>query len=387
MQAHHPNPTLRSVRHSSVLKIADWLPEPLAAYLDHTLFDRPMRAIARERGCHASTILRQINRQLSKQDDPHYREALDFVVSHMKVAHHFPLKCTETDSMPQQDPGSSLPSSEIVAREARRILRRLCEKSAFLLVSPDMQKAAVFKEIVPGKTNRIAVCERPVVQAFILKEWIAGKVSGKLGRYTITEVGRAALKRLISEDALARKTSKPYAETATPFSEQHREYGERVVRDPSGGRGERVRYNFAESPLTALGRKRDKNGALYITPDLVTAGERLREDFELAQMGPRVTQNWENFLSSATRGGGVSNRTPMDGPDRAQARVSEALEALGPGLADIAFRCCCFLEGLETAEKRLGWSARSGKVVLKIALQRLTEHYGIGTMMGERQVG
>ena len=47
------------------------------------------------------------------------------------------------------------------------------------------------------------------------------------------------------------------------------------------------------------------------------------------------------------------------------------MEALGPGLSDIVFRVCCFLEGLETAEKRLGWSARSGKVVLKIALERL----------------
>ena len=53
------------------------------------------------------------------------------------------------------------------------------------------------------------------------------------------------------------------------------------------------------------------------------------------------------------------------------------MEALGPGLSDIVFRICCFLEGLETAEKRLGWSARSGKVVLKIALERLAAHYRI----------
>ena len=53
------------------------------------------------------------------------------------------------------------------------------------------------------------------------------------------------------------------------------------------------------------------------------------------------------------------------------------MEALGPGLSDVVFRVCCFLEGLETVEKRLGWSARSGKVVLKIALERLAAHYRI----------
>ena len=34
-----------------------------------------------------------------------------------------------------------------------------------------------------------------------------------------------------------------------------------------------------------------------IEPAQFAAGERLREDFELAQMGPRTTQNWERFLT------------------------------------------------------------------------------------------
>ena len=65
----------------------------------------------------------------------------------------------------------------------------------------------------------------------------------------------------------------------------------------------------------------------------------------------------------------------------------KAMEALGPGLSDIVFRICCFLEGLETAEKRLGWSARSGKVVLKIALERLALHYGIAPAEPRRKAG
>ncbi len=59
----------------------------------------------------------------------------------------------------------------------------------------------------------------------------------------------------------------------------------------------------------------------------------------------------------------------------ARSRVGAAIEALGEGLSDVVLRCCCYMEGLETAEKRLGWPARSGKVVLRIALIRLREHY------------
>jgi hypothetical protein len=36
---------------------------------------------------------------------------------------------------------------------------------------------------------------------------------------------------------------------------------------------------------------------------------------------------------------------------------------------------CCFLEGVEIAEKRMGWASRSGKIVLRIALTRLKRHY------------
>ena len=52
-----------------------------------------------------------------------------------------------------------------------------------------------------------------------------------------------------------------------------------------------------------------------------------------------------------------------------------ALYNLGPGLGDVVLRTCCNLEGLEAAERRMGWAARSGKVVLRIALERHKRHY------------
>jgi hypothetical protein len=132
---------------------------------------------------------------------------------------------------------------------------------------------------------------------------------------------------------------------------------------------------LAESPLAALARRRERDGRPFLDEELVHAGERLREDFELAQMGPRVTQDWERYLTAGGRTGFADAGTPLTGASAARDRVARALSDLGPGLSDVALRCCCYLEGLESAEKRMGWSARSGKIVLRIALQRLKRHY------------
>jgi hypothetical protein len=290
--------------------------------------------------------------------------------------------------MPHPAAKPALPDPRI-EREARRILRRLCEKGAFLAVAPTMEKAVVLREVVPGRQNRIAVVDRDVAHAFALQEWIGCDKSGKIACYTITAVGRAALKRLLTEERAGRaREGLGFAEAQAPFQEQHRFFAERMVMADDGSGERRLRFNLAESPLSVLGRKRDKDGVAYLSACLIEAGERLREDFELAQMGPRVTQNWERFLTAGgTRAAQGQGRGPGEGPQDARVRVARAMAALGAGLSDIVFRVCCFLEGLETAEKRLGWSARSGKVVLKIGLERLAAHYEIAPAEARRQAG
>jgi hypothetical protein len=264
---------------------------------------------------------------------------------------------------------TEIPADEaVLMREAKRILRRLCEPTALLVVAADMDKSVVLRGTV-----RTAVLERAVAQAFALKDWIEVAHAGRVTSYRVTQAGRAALKRLLEQDQPVGGESE---DGAQPFGAQHRSFGTREGVAPDGRRG-RMRVNLAESPLGVLARRRDKDGAPFLGAELVAAGEQLREDFELAQMGPRVGQNWERFL---TGGGGRGQYRPDltqggGGSERARERVALALRDLGPGLGDMALRCCCFLEGLETAEKRLGWSARSGKIVLRIALQRLKQHY------------
>ncbi|WP_306455362.1 DUF6456 domain-containing protein [Jannaschia donghaensis] len=268
-------------------------------------------------------------------------------------------------ALPARD---SLINDEQLNHEAKRVLRRLCETDAFLAVGQGMPQAVVLRDTGDTPT-RTATVPKAVAQAFVLKDWVSCFKSGKITRYRITDAGRAALKRLLNETLAARQEARGMAEAASPFLTQHMEMGERV-----GSSGETLRVNLTESPLGGLARKKDRDGKPFLAMDLVIAGERLRADFEAAQMGPRVGQNWERFLTPGDRGQ-MRPGDPMGGPEDARARVSGALRALGPGLADVVLRVCCFLEGLETTEKRLGWAARSGKIVLRIALQRLSAHY------------
>ncbi|MBD3765750.1 MAG: helix-turn-helix domain-containing protein [Rhodobacterales bacterium] len=350
-----------------------WLPEAVQLYLDHTESGLSLRELARRQGVAASTVLRQIRRTESRRDDPLVDEAL----ARLARAAGGPQR---PDNAPGKDipmtapiRQTPLPMNEAeIAREGARILRRLMEPGAVLAIAPDMDKAAVLREFPDGRTLRTAVVDRAVAQAFALKDWIACRQPGRVARYAITATGRAALRRMTPEGAAS--AAPGLAEAATPFADQHRDWGERVVDEPGGPR--RMRFNLAESPVTALGRRRDKDGKPFLEPELVAAAERLREDFELAQMGPRVAQNWDRFLTAgADRGAFRAAAGRAEGPRAARDRVAAALRDLGPGLGDVALRVCCYLEGVETAERRMGWAARSGKIVLRIALQRLRRHY------------
>lgn len=356
--------------------LPSWVPEAAQTYLMHTETGSSIRAIARQKGCHASTVLRQIRRFENRRDDPLVDEAL-MSLGAVLIPSSSQVDCKDQPPMNVQPRSAEIaakdvtPDDKTVEKEARRILRRLCETGAVLAVAAEMQKAVVVRDLPGGQTTRTAVVDRHVAQAMALKDWIAVSGGGRVTRYEITTAGRAALKRMLAEHAATHGSS----EQSNVFGDQHRQWGEKKVQQSGSETPRRMRYNLAESPLAALARRKDKDGKAFLSDDLVAVGERLREDFELAQMGPRVAQNWEKFMTGGDRGGFAGDGGMGEGPQAARDRVSTALKDLGPGLGDVVLRCCCFLEGMETAEKRMGWSARSGKIVLRIALQRLKLHY------------
>ncbi len=245
-------------------------------------------------------------------------------------------------------------AEEEISREGRRVLRRLA--------SP---RAALFARAVPGGEGDFAVARsagaaagsrlavrRDFVEAFIRQGWIVpdGSSPQDCSRLVLTAEGRAFLVRSFGgEDR---------------FAAQHRE----MAAAEEGGRA--VKVNLAESPLTRL----KSRGLVDATQ--FAAGEKLRRDYTLAQLSPRMGVD---LSAPAVSGGGrgPAQDSISDIAMAARQRFSRAMAAAGPGLSDLLFEICCDLAPLEGAEARRGWSKRSARVVLMLALDRLAAHYGM----------
>ena len=138
-----------------------------------------------------------------------------------------------------------------------------------------------------------------------------------------------------------------------------------------------VTVDESESPLAWLARRRGRDGRALIETHQLQAGERLRGDFTQAHLMPRTTSNWSNPIPSARRSGGGERAAAMtDTMIAARQRVHSALDTVGPEFAGLLLDICCFLKGLADVERERAWPARSGKVVLQLALDRLARHYG-----------
>ena len=341
-----------------------WVPDGVTHYLAHTVKGHSIRALARANACHPSTILRQVRRTEARRDDLLVDEALRALTPVQAASPTLSQKERNTMSIQiatsQVTPMNDVLNQKRIDREALLVLRRLCEPKAVLAVAREMDSAVVVREDASGASLRTAVVEREIAQAMALKSWISCPTpDARVARYFITNLGREELRRLTAEEE-----NRASGFRKTDHDKRNASHAWDLREDMGGG----TRYMVTESPLIGLARRKDRDGQRFLDKDQVSVGERLRQDFELSQIDLADIENWQADIKK------TPNHLPK-GAAEAKARVIAALEDLGPGLADIVIRCCCLLEGMERAEKSMGWSSRSGKIVLRIALTRLIRHY------------
>lgn len=252
-----------------------------------------------------------------------------------------------------------------VVREARRVFRKLIQtrgaQLAPLPVANGADNPGKWCVRTPRARGAGITMSAAIVEAWLSRDWL---VEEGPQRFILSPAGIAWYRRQTGG--------------AEPFRHQHLD----VVPDRSATAPHeqgRLLSTVGEGPLTWLRKRRDRSGQWILSSKQFEAGTKLERDFELAAMSARVTADWTVLSRDRSQ-----RRAPRDSElagsevmAEARQRVRKALEAVGPELAGVLIEVCCLSHGLETAEERLNWPRRSGKLVLQLALTRLARHYGL----------
>lgn len=249
-------------------------------------------------------------------------------------------------------------STSATAGAEERVLRRLAVSGARLL--PAHGAGAAFAVFPGGDRRRRPTARAPRELVGALAS--AGAIARATGEgYVLTDAGRARLQRAAAPEA--------------PYARQHQILAPRVLVEPGAAPIRRL-VNVADDPLVRLGRSGGADGAAYLGVRALAAAERLRADQDRATRGARVTMDWEaGPASGGARGPGREPIAPGEAAARARGRVAQALAALGGELAMAVEAVVLRERGLDAVERAYGWPKRSAKLVLKIALGRLADHY------------
>lgn len=242
----------------------------------------------------------------------------------------------------------------VLGRAGERLLAALAPEGAYAFPDPIEEAMLIVRcgggVSLGGGRFPLASGER------LLAADLASREPGPRGRITLTPAGRARLRR-------------GEAPPGEAFRGQHLDL---VV---EGEGPERRLRDAAESPIAWMVRRRGRDGAPLLDRASFEAGERLRRDITTGMLLPRMGIDWSTVRvdGSGPRDAAGASDTMM----AARARVDRAMAAVGHDLSGLLIDLCGHVKGLERIEEERRWPARSAKVVAKIALGRLAEHYGL----------
>jgi hypothetical protein len=200
--------------------------------------------------------------------------------------------------------------SDEILRKALVVLRRLSEPEAVLLYSTmsGMKKSVVVRPDGGGKFTRLCTVDREYVKEFAGRAWIE-MISGSQAQKSY-KYRISTLGRSAVASIIAQKSGK-------------------------------IRNKF----------------------DNETAAERLSRKINPCTGQPNLTP--EQTATATTL------YNIWHGDKDGEQKVYAILRDFEPSIQTLLINCCCKYVGIEETERRLGWSARSGKVVLFIFLDRL----------------
>jgi len=237
-----------------------------------------------------------------------------------------------------------------LSRKVLETLNQLNKSGTVLAMASGMETAVVVRERkdLNDQTSTVNVMSIPsfVAEHMMNQEYITPTVNpGRVVRLVISPEGRQAIPRLTADQENLASSLTEKSPDEVPMN---------------------MRYVADDSPIVGLARRRGPDGNHFLSPEEVAAGDRFREDFQLSETDKFIAENWaEQLLDTEVPAGVVMARS----------RLLGVLNDLGPDLAELTITVLGLNQGLEKTEKDFGWSARSAKIVLRIALRRMITYY------------
>jgi len=148
---------------------------------------------------------------------------------------------------------------------------------------------------------------------------------------------------------------------------------DKIVYVPSGLQ-RRVKNRDNTQILKRLAKERDPKGRTFFSSDELEAGAHFQRDYNRAYGIGRETQDFTSVHVDYTR----QNQEELAAVSRLDAGQSykQAKAALGSGLDQAVDVICGAGKSFERLEREQYWARGSGRIILKLALQRLVEYYG-----------
>lgn len=213
-----------------------------------------------------------------------------------------------------------------------------------------------------------------------VRSLVAGEVGLRDGGAYVTPSGRVApaagVELLLQSGALAGnpRECRAGAETAgwlkrTMLDEEALQAQHRLEEVDREGRT----INLAESPLSRLVAGENA----FLEPHHVEAAERVRALVERAQLRTRTTMNYSG-AAAGERTQRNAAETVTDMAVDARRALDAVHRALPAECAGVVMDVCGWLKGLQQVERERSWPRRSAKLVLRIGLEQVAQHFGLG---------
>jgi hypothetical protein len=134
--------------------------------------------------------------------------------------------------------------------------------------------------------------------------------------------------------------------------------------------------NLRDDDVLARLAHRDATGTAFLGAHHLAAAARLEQLIRRAQLAPRVTMSYNPAgVGGARAGNGVE--TASQGAADARLRLSRLAGLLPADCWGVLFDICGLGKGLQMIETERRWPRRSAKLVLRIGLEQLANHFGL----------